>query len=204
MFACRRARSGFTLVELLVVIAIIGILVALLLPAVQAAREAARRMQCSNNMKQIALALHNYHDTYKTFASGHVLTNIPPGPTGCYTGSPQTFPGAPWTALILPYIEQGTIYDQLDFRFPFPRAMAVVASPPLTAPNVVPLTTPLSVYRCPSLPTMPFPWAIPATANTGLAPLGDPSKLTLCYFGCMGGGPIRTTAGTTIDGCYSG
>jgi prepilin-type N-terminal cleavage/methylation domain-containing protein/prepilin-type processing-associated H-X9-DG protein len=96
----RMQRTGFTLVELLVVIAIIGILVALLLPAVQAAREAARRMSCSNNMKQLGLAMHNYHDTFKMFPRNYI-------PVGANA----------WEALsasysILPYIEQQPLYDQ--------------------------------------------------------------------------------------------
>jgi len=97
-------QRGFTLVELLVVIAIIGILIALLLPAVQAAREAARRSQCSNNLKQIGLALHNYHDTHKTF---------PLGAFNLREAWPSS--GTNWRALILPYIEQSTVHDQLLF-----------------------------------------------------------------------------------------
>lgn len=94
-------RKGFTLVELLVVIAIIGILVALLLPAVQAAREAARRSQCNNNLKQIGLALHNYHDTYKGF---------PPGGQGTASAGKASF-----FVMLLPFMEQGNAYDKFDF-----------------------------------------------------------------------------------------
>ena len=99
-----KSTSGFTLVELLVVIAIIGILIALLLPAVQAAREAARRMQCSSNMKQIALGVHNYASAARTFPPG----GITEGPC-CNTKS-----GTTWTICILPYIEQQGLYDRYN------------------------------------------------------------------------------------------
>lgn len=98
-------RSGFTLVELLVVIAIIGILVGLLLPAVQAAREAARRMQCTNNLKQLSLSLHNYHSAFNKFPySAHVQTGE--------VGTRQR--GISWIVRLFPYIEQGAAYGNLD------------------------------------------------------------------------------------------
>lgn len=96
-------RTGFTLVELLVVIAIIGILVGLLLPAVQAAREAARRMQCSNNMKQIGLAMHNYHDTHKVFPN-----------FATRNGQNDYWRGYSAFTMILPYIEQGPLYNTVQ------------------------------------------------------------------------------------------
>ncbi len=96
------SRRGFTLVELLVVIAIIGILVALLLPAVQAAREAARRMSCSNNLKQITLALHNYHDSYRTFPSGSMQAV-----SGSFSWG--------YLALTLPFFEQSGAHNTVDF-----------------------------------------------------------------------------------------
>lgn len=105
----RRIKGGFTLVELLVVIAIIGILIALLLPAVQAAREAARRAQCSNHFKQAALALHNYHDTHRSFPPGwlHAEDNA--------CGLSPFFEGFGWAAFILPYLEQNDLYENLNF-----------------------------------------------------------------------------------------
>src|SRR6266536_1553309 len=98
------SRAGFTLVELLVVIAIIGTLVALLLPAVQGARESARKMQCGNNLHNLAIAIQNYHDSLNTFPNSHFF-NVGAGDTVCQ-GNPLNCEQWGWNVLILPYIEQ--------------------------------------------------------------------------------------------------
>lgn len=103
----KRSVRGFTLIELLVVIAIIAILIALLLPAVQQAREAARRTQCKNNLKQLGLALHNYHDVYNQFAPGAVHSQVPRSNGG-------TSFGPSFYCALLPYVEQGPLYQSLD------------------------------------------------------------------------------------------
>jgi len=117
-----RQRVGFTLVELLVVIAIIGILVALLLPAVQAAREAARRIQCVNNFHQVGIACHNYASAHSVFPPGEMAwrngdeCNHKPLPGGSRTN--QNYAGFSWGVHILPYLGEEVLYDQLDFKYP--------------------------------------------------------------------------------------
>ncbi|TWU25017.1 hypothetical protein Pla52o_13140 [Novipirellula galeiformis] len=138
-------RPGFTLVELLVVIAIIGVLVGLLLPAVQAAREAARRMQCSNNLKQQGLGLHTHHDTYQNFPNG----------------APRSH-GPNWRFEILPGLEQGNIYDQVD------RSLHVFSGctssstygQQATGNNLILIDLMVPTYKCPSS-------ALPANAPGG-------------------------------------
>ncbi len=146
-----KQRRGFTLVELLVVIAIIGVLVALLLPAVQAAREAARKLHCSNNFKQVGLALHGYHNTLKEFPPGQILW-LPQGyPSGgmtdelCGVHHPDTRWGIyfGWATYILPYMERQYIYDQFDFD-------AWSAGDLRT--NYVPSGIRIETYICPSDP----------------------------------------------------
>jgi prepilin-type N-terminal cleavage/methylation domain-containing protein len=153
-----RPRHGFTLIELLVVIAIIAVLIALLLPAVQQAREAARRAQCRNNLKQIGLALHNYHDAFQIF---------PFGKGASYSGGPPVY--ARWSqhAMILPYLDQANIYNLLDFKNPpsTPGMAGAVPSfmPQFTSPSATNATASemlIPMFLCPSdlSPTTSINW----------------------------------------------
>jgi prepilin-type N-terminal cleavage/methylation domain-containing protein/prepilin-type processing-associated H-X9-DG protein len=142
---CRGARSAFTLVELLVVIAIIGILIALLLPAVQAAREAARRLQCSSNLKQVGLALHNYYTVYKCFPSGgcgHTLEE----------GYSYPIRGNGLYMAIMPYLEEGN----LEGDYVYENDLGYLTWF-LDPDNAEYLKMPVPVFQCPSMPTSEWP-----------------------------------------------
>jgi prepilin-type N-terminal cleavage/methylation domain-containing protein/prepilin-type processing-associated H-X9-DG protein len=144
----KSARAGFTLVELLVVIAIIGILIALLLPAVQAAREAARRAQCTNNLKQLGVALHNYHDGFHRFPI-YYRTDVQPN-WGFDINSNR---GSPLVRL-LPYVEQKAAYDLIDFRFGQPSTTGLqdrqVFLDPAKTKSIYISQTVVPSYACPS------------------------------------------------------
>ena len=152
----RRRAQGFTLVEVLVVIAIIGVLIAILLPAVQAAREAARRTQCQNNLHQIGIALHHYHDAHGNFPSGV----IDPHRTT-------------WTALLLRHVEQGPLYDTLEFGQPWNST---------GSPNQRACATYLAVYRCPS-----------EIADRHMDAQGIAQRVPCSYLAC--------TSGTAVSEC---
>ncbi|MEW4565120.1 DUF1559 domain-containing protein [Bremerella sp. JC770] len=166
-------RGAFTLVELLVVIAIIGVLIALLLPAVQQAREAARRMQCSNQLKQLGLAIHNYHDTYTKMV---------------YAAEPQSSPGsrrraASWIVRVLPFIEQSAVYDQ--YVFSGDSSMQEGPNPNATLIN----NLVISGLNCPSSP-------LPTQMTHGTNADGNITVQVGNYVGVNGS---HFTGGTTSD-----
>jgi prepilin-type N-terminal cleavage/methylation domain-containing protein/prepilin-type processing-associated H-X9-DG protein len=151
----QRLCRAFTLIELLVVIAIIGVLIALLLPAVQAAREAARRTQCLNNLKQIGLAMHNYHGTHNTFPPGYVSNTQGNQSTGQDIG-----PGWGWGAMLLNNLEQSPLYNALNF--------SLLTSDP--GSQTVRRAS-LSVFLCPSNTGLNGPLAIQDSSGNVL--VGD-------------------------------
>lgn len=169
-------KRGFTLIELLVVIAIIAILIALLLPAVQQAREAARRTQCKNNLKQLGLALHNYHDVHLTFPPGWIDQNSSAAANWA------------WGAYLLPLMDQGALFDSVDV------GQGSLGNALLDSTKLNLLKTPLSMLRCPS-DTAPEINSRHQALDTGGA---NHSIATSSYVGANGGGDW--TAGQSLRG----
>ena len=170
-----KRRPAFTLVELLVVIAIIGVLVSLLLPAVQAAREAARRSQCSNNLKQIGLALQNYHNTFTSFPPARVRTNGTP--LGFNTWDTSNIS---WHARILPQLEQQARYDRISFE-------RWLWWNDASDPNRIAASTEVAVFRCPSDGGRGgISWRDPVTGNRVAGPAGEADWAKTNYVGCVG------------------
>ncbi len=172
-------KLGFTLVELLVVIAIIGILVALLLPAVQAAREAARRTSCLNNLKNLGLGMHNHHDIYKRFPPGCANDKIPFGAHATGAGW-----GSSWKVYLLPFIEQSSLYDKWVFDG---------GNSGYTHATNMPLVhnVKIEVYRCPS---SPIPEFYAASNNNGSI------QMMTSYTGIAGAGNNGWSAAPVSSG----
>ena len=173
-------RSGFTLIELLVVIAIIAVLIALLLPAVQAAREAARRAQCQNNLKQIGLALHNYHDTHNLFPYGSRG-----GRTWTQVGIKD---GTNWRVSILPFLEQTSLYNALDFSGSFGAGTSEPVAYMGGNEELKGLVVP--VYRCPSSALELFPQTYINHAGTANRTFNNQGRgMGIHYVGIQGSAP---------------
>ncbi len=172
-----RARHGFTLIELLVVIAIIAILIALLLPAVQQAREAARRTQCKNNLKQIGLALHNYESTHATIPSFYSYGSAN---SGSYSVQAQ----------LLPYMDQASLHNLIDFSL---KPQIGCCPGDVNPPQVNLVKTPLAVFLCPSDPG-------PATFEVKSGTTGGATGAIFTYAGTNYHINQGTALGTNYDG----
>lgn len=188
-----RRNPAFTLVELLVVLAVIGILIALLLPAVQAAREAARRSQCSNNLKQIGIACQSYHDTFRVFPCGY-FASVP------YNNAVNdTAPGWGWASLILTQVEQAPLAAAINFHLPIENpanALAVQTRVPLyLCPSDL---LPSSAFIVPNTSGQPLIKAAPASyaacAGNDLSPADGPSGNGVLFRNS------RVRAGDILDG----
>lgn len=174
-----RHRRGFTLIELLVVIAIIAILIALLLPAVQQAREAARRTQCKNNLKQIGLALHNYEESHSVFPPGFVSIPTGPWPGGGNDPVPEIGPGWSFFTMLLPFMDQANLSEQIDFNLPITDSI-----------NAPARSSTVTAYLCPSDTTPQQISVYPASLNI--------NDLAACsYIGSLGGADPTNTSGYT-------
>jgi prepilin-type N-terminal cleavage/methylation domain-containing protein/prepilin-type processing-associated H-X9-DG protein len=171
MMPQRKHRMGFTLIELLVVIAIIAVLAALLLPAVQQSREAARRMSCKNNLKQIGLAMQNYQDAHQVFPPGYLSAQP------YVDGATDTAPGFGWATFILPFVEGGNLYSATNFNLPL--------QDPQNAPVI---QSGVPTFLCPSdiVENVPFP--VPDAFGNTVA-LAAPTS----YMACCGNDDSDTT-----------
>jgi prepilin-type N-terminal cleavage/methylation domain-containing protein/prepilin-type processing-associated H-X9-DG protein len=175
-------RRGFTLIELLVVIAIIAVLIALLLPAVQSAREAARRSQCINNLKQMGLALYNYHDAVLAFPPGYITA------FKYVDAENDVNPGWSWAAMILPQLDQSPLYSSINVWLP-------VASPA----NTTSVVTNLTVFLCPSDP-LPGPTFIVTDGFGNTVATVAPCS----YTDCTGSDAADVATGLNNDGSGNG
>ena len=184
-----RSRRGFTLVELLVVIAIIGILIALLLPAVQAAREAARRTQCNNNLKQIGLGIQNFHDIRQECVPAWLTTDTGTAGNGTGNGGGSANRAA-WTLLILPFMEQVNVYDLMEL------SSALNVQPALPANHTTLRSTSISTYFCPSRRTPP---AMTTTAAANQCSVGDYAGVAI-GFGQVTNATFVATANQNTNG----